>query len=91
MIRYEYDNTALEIKENDNGDDFEFHIKVLDSALLHVIHKVRNYFDSNKIHTDVLFYTHPGREYQIIVRKDYYVDFILSLFKHQMLTLVRWT
>lgn len=90
MIIYQYDKTGLVIQETKNGDDSEFHIKLHDPAYLTALHKVRSYFDSNKIHTDVLFYTHPNHDYQIIVRKDFYVDFILSLFKHRLLESVEW-
>lgn len=34
-----------------------------------------------------------GREQQfkVVVRKDFYLDFILALLKHQLLTRVEWT
>lgn len=89
-VIYEYDNDKLEIRERGNGNDTEFIIKVKDPVYDQNIHAVRNFFDYNKIYTDVYFYTHSDHSYQIIVREDYYIDFILQLFKYQILKSLRW-
>lgn len=53
--------------------------------------KIREQFDDNRVHTDVLFYYYPNHEYRIIVRQDYYVDFVLALMKHRLLESVKWS
>lgn len=91
MIDYQYDQTGLSISEKTNGDDLEFVIQVKDEAkYLQAIHEVRTYFEKNNVYTDVLFYTHPHNEYQVIVRKDFYVDFLSCLFKHHILESLVW-
>ncbi|GAX89927.1 hypothetical protein [Effusibacillus lacus] len=92
MIRYQYDENALSITEQKNENDIEFIIKIKDEdQYLQAIRQVRADFDHNDIHTDALFYTHPDHEYQVIVRKEYYIDFILCLFKHQLVKSLTWS
>ncbi|MFC4769741.1 hypothetical protein [Effusibacillus consociatus] len=90
MVLYKYDHDALEITEQRNGDDFEFWIKAKNDESLRGLHQVRSFFDHNRIHTDVLFYTHHEHEFQVIVRKDFHIDFLLSLFKHCLLKSLTW-
>jgi hypothetical protein len=91
MIRYEYDREGLDIQEKENGEDREFVMKVKNpEKYLPGLRKVRTHFSKDTVYTDVLFYTHPNHEYHIIVRADYYVDFILSLFKHRILLRLEW-
>jgi hypothetical protein len=52
--------------------------------------QIREHFDQDSLYTDVLFYAHKNNEYQIIVRRDYYIDFILCLFKYQFVKSVNW-
>lgn len=91
MLQYQYDRDALVIQERKNENDIEFLIKVIrDDGYVDAIHRVRSDFDHNTIYTDALFYTHHNNEYQVIVRSDYYVDFVLCLFKHRLLKSVAW-
>ncbi|MGC4378466.1 hypothetical protein WD019_16305 [Fictibacillus sp. Mic-4] len=90
MIAYEYDQNDLSIKEQMNGDDFEFFMKAKTEEVVRKLHEIRDFFDKNDTYTDVLFYPYPDHEYQMIVRKDFYVDFLVSLFKHQLLTSLTW-
>lgn len=91
MIRYDFDRDGLDIREMKNENDVEFHITIKDEEkYLPSFLQVRDFFNNNNIHTDVLFYSHPERVYQIIVREDYYSDFVLSLFKHRLLRSVSW-
>ncbi|MBA4603611.1 hypothetical protein H2C83_15170 [Thermoactinomyces sp. AMNI-1] len=55
------------------------------------LRKVRNFFDENDVYTDVLFYVYTNHKYQVIVRQDYYNDFIIQLMKHRLLKSVEWT
>ncbi|AMA72276.1 MULTISPECIES: hypothetical protein [Aneurinibacillus] len=91
MVRYEYDKEGLDIQEHKNGNDKEFVIKIKNPAqYLQALRKVRAYFSNDTVHTDVLFYTHRNNEYHVIVRADYYVIFLLSLFKYRILSRLEW-
>ncbi|KPC70332.1 hypothetical protein ADL26_17775 [Thermoactinomyces vulgaris] len=90
MLRYEYDKQKLNMQEKANGNDVEFDIRCLDGALVEAIKRVQELFEDNDVHTDVLFYAYPNHEYRVIVRQDYYVDFILALMKHRVLQRVEW-
>ncbi|WP_047154498.1 hypothetical protein [Aneurinibacillus tyrosinisolvens] len=87
---YEYNQDDMEVTEKKNGKDTDFQIKIKNTEYLPAIHKVRSFFDHNKIHTDVLFYTLSNNTYQVIVREDYYTDFITTLFKYHLVLLIRW-
>jgi hypothetical protein len=91
MIRYDYDREGLSIQEKSNGDDMEFVLRIINAEKhLSAFHHVRDHFNANNIHTDVMFYVHADHEFNVIVRKDYYVDFILALFKYRLLNQVSW-
>ena len=89
-IEYKYDEKLLIVKETANGNDIEFTISLYSKDLKPPLEEVRDYFNENKILTDVLFYTHPNHVFQIIVRKDFYKDFLLQLFKHQIIQQLKW-
>jgi hypothetical protein len=92
MIRYDYDQAGLDIQEKSNADDMEFILKIKrEQPYLAAFHQVRDHFNANNIHTDVMFYVHANHEFNVIVRKDYYVDFILALFKYRLLNQVSWS
>ncbi|SFB60062.1 hypothetical protein SAMN05216312_11675 [Cohnella sp. OV330] len=92
MLNYSYDEAALQISESANENDMEFRIVLAtdDPSILAGLKQVRQEFDENRVYTDVLFYHYPDREYKIIVRKDYYVDFVLELMKQRLLKSVAW-
>lgn len=90
IISYEYDKKALEINEENNGDDYEFQITLFDKSLAKNLHDVRNSFENNKVYTDAYFFKKMNHDYQIIVNKTYYNDFIIQLFKEQLLQKVNW-
>lgn len=89
-VEYKYDAQLLDIKETTNGDDFEFSITLLDSQLKKGLKLVREYFEENKILTDIHYYIHPNNRYQIIVRKDFYNEFLIQLFRQGLLQEVKW-
>lgn len=91
MINYEYDSNLLTLVESPNEQDIEFRIRLKDPAYEHNIHEVRSFYSKNRDLTDVLFYTHLDHEFQVIVRTDYYNDFLITLFKHKLLTGLRWS
>lgn len=91
MLKYSYNLNVIQIKEVPNGDDCEFQIKILqESPYLEGIKNVQRVFEENKVYTDVLFYAYENHRYKIIVRKDYYVPFMLELMKQRLLTKLEW-
>lgn len=90
MLVYQFDSDVISITENLSENDYEFRIKVKTEEQHQALLAIRAYFDDNRVHTDVLFYTHMNQEYQVIVRKDYYVAFVLQLFSHRLLSQVAW-
>jgi hypothetical protein len=89
-VEYKYDAQLLEIKETTNGDDLEFTITLLDNQLKKGLKLVREYFEENKILTDIHYYIHPNNRYQIIVRKDFYNEFLIQLFRQGLLQEIKW-
>ncbi|MGO0062100.1 hypothetical protein ACTID9_19045 [Brevibacillus fluminis] len=91
MLTYLFDPAKLSIQESKVEDDYEFRIHVKEEEQHEAMRDIRHYFAENRVHTDVLFYTHVDHGYQVIVRQDYYVAFVLQLFAHRLLTQVGWT
>ena len=89
-IKYMYDKNLLEIKEVANGNDMEFLIILFETELKKKLVKVRQYFDENKVLTDIHFYIHSNNNFQVIVRNDFYNEFILQLFRQQLLQEIKW-
>lgn len=89
-VEYKYDEKLLELKETANGDDIEFSIILLDSEIKKRLTKVRAFFEENKTLTDILYYIHPNNRYQVIVRKDFYNEFLIQLFRQKLLLEIKW-
>jgi len=89
-VKYKYDEKIIELKETANGNDIEFSIKLIDSELKKNLRQVRDYFEENKILTDIQFYIHPNKQYQVIARSDFYNEFIIQLFRQQLLKEIVW-
>ncbi|MGG1676007.1 hypothetical protein ACIFOT_09710 [Neobacillus sp. NRS-1170] len=87
---YKYNEQLLKITETVNGDDIEISITLIDSELKKNLKKVRDFFDENKVISDIYYYIHPNNKYQIIVRKDFYNEFIIQLFRQQLLKEIKW-
>ena len=91
MLVYSYDSTDIRIEETKNGDDIEFHLQVHEAQeMITRLKKVRDFFEGDDIYTDVLFYAYPNHRYSVIVRPEFYADFVLQLMKQQILTRVEW-
>ncbi|TDF97987.1 hypothetical protein [Paenibacillus piri] len=91
MLTYTYDEHIIKIDEIANEADIEFNIYILqEERYLEQFKKVQHYFDHNDIITDVLFYANVNHQYRVIVRSDYYTDFVLELMKHRLLQSVEW-
>ncbi|MDQ6596279.1 hypothetical protein E2K98_23520 [Bacillus salipaludis] len=89
-IIYSYDEKLLDLNETANDDDIEFNINSLGMDIKQQVYKIREIFNENKVLTDILVYAHTNQRYQIIVRKDFYNDFIIELFRQQLVTEVKW-
>ncbi|WP_223593057.1 hypothetical protein [Neobacillus bataviensis] len=87
---YKYNEQLLEITETVNGNDIEISITLIDSELKKNLKKVRDFFDENDVISDIYFYIHPNNKYQIIVRKDFYNEFIIQLFRQGLLKEIKW-
>ncbi len=91
MLTYRYNPDVISIRETANGNDVEFHIQILkEIPYLEEMKKVQKLFEDNRVYTDALFYAYENHEYRVIVRQDYYSDFILALMKHHLLQSVEW-
>jgi hypothetical protein len=90
IVEYKYDAQLLDIQETNNGNDLEFTITLLDNQLKKGLKLVREYFEENKILTDIHYYIHPNNRYQVIVRKDFYNEFLIQLFRQQLLQEIKW-
>lgn len=89
-IQYKYNEKLIELKEVANGDDVEFFITILDEEAKNQLKKIREYFAENNILTDVHLYTLANNRYHLIVRKDFYIEFVSQLFKQQLVEEMKW-
>ncbi|MEH7306581.1 hypothetical protein [Neobacillus drentensis] len=89
-IAYKFNDQILDLKEEVNGDDFEFTLTFFDNNWKKEIEKIREYFNSNTILTDIHIYIHPNNKIQIIVRKDFYNEFLIQLFRQQLVQEIKW-
>ncbi|MCS7464016.1 hypothetical protein N0M98_28295 [Paenibacillus doosanensis] len=91
MLTYAYDVQNVELQESVNGEDVEFRIRLIgDASLDERMRNIQKDFEQNDVLTDVMSYAFKNRTYQFIVRKDFYVDFVLSLMKYRILLRVEW-
>lgn len=89
-LDYQYNESLLVLNEMPNGNDVEFQLDLRSKEVKPRLAKVEEYFSQNAITTDVLVYAHKNLQFQIIVRKDFYEDFLLQLFKQQLLLELKW-
>lgn len=90
-LRYEWDPSALRIEESADGEDIEFQIDLLsERPYTEAMRQVQACFEANRVHTDVFFYAYPGHRYKVIVRKDFYEDFLLELMRRRLLRALAW-
>jgi adenine specific DNA methylase Mod len=91
MIIYESSQEGFTLNEQKNNEDIEFTIVIKDNErYLAAMKQLRDFYNSDNVYTDVLFYVHKDHEYQIIVRQDTYIDFLLSLFKYKFIQSISW-
>jgi hypothetical protein len=91
MIQYKSSQEGFTLNEQKNNEDYEFTIVIQDTEhYLPAMKQLREFYNSDDVYTDVLFYVRKVHEYQIIVRQDTYVDFTLSLFKYKFIQSIAW-
>ncbi len=89
-LHYKVDQSLIELEESRNKQDFEFNIRTKSEEGLKQLRQVRKFFETNNIYTDALFYSHADHSYQVIVRQDTYMSFILGMFRFQLLSEISW-
>ncbi|MNG15676.1 hypothetical protein D3C84_995210 [compost metagenome] len=87
---YEWNQHVIDISETEVLNDIEFSIKILSPSHFEDMRSIEKIFESNHVITDVLVYTYTNHEYRVILRNEYYGDFILQLMKYGLLTKVEW-
>ncbi|GIP53906.1 hypothetical protein [Paenibacillus vini] len=91
QLKYEFDKEEILILETEGDSDVEFEIKFIgDQPLALRLKEVQKKFAENDVYTDALFYMYEDQRHKIIVRKEYYIDFIMALMKYQLLTRIEW-
>jgi ssRNA-specific RNase YbeY (16S rRNA maturation enzyme) len=89
-LTYRFNEAVIQLIETPNEADAEFDIRILAENKWDGMKEIQKKFEENSVYTDVLFYPYENHRYQVIVRQDYYVDFVLELLKHQLLEKVEW-
>jgi hypothetical protein len=90
MVAYTFDEKQISITESENQEDVSFLIEVKTEEMRNRVKQVRAYFDENKDYTDVLFYSHQDGHFEIIVRKDMVLPFLLQAFRFRCIESLRW-
>ncbi|MEY4480502.1 MAG: hypothetical protein RLZZ267_1180 [Bacillota bacterium] len=91
VIFYDWNKNEIDIQRNENNEiDIEIFIRILDPGKIAGMEAISNYFDENNILTDVFIYAYENQEYKVVVRKDFYVDFMIALFKYRLINKIEW-
>lgn len=90
MIHYTVDDQLLEVREEKNQSDYTFHIRVKSDEMRKRLKQVRAFFEENKDLTDAMFYSLQDGQYEVIVRNDIYLTFLLIAFKYRCLESLNW-
>ncbi|WP_010632540.1 hypothetical protein [Sporolactobacillus vineae] len=89
-LSFKVNEEMISLTEKRNGQDCEFLIHTKTNEALDRLRKLRAFFEDDKVYTDILFYSRQDHEYQVIVRRDVYVPFVVHLFQLQLLLSVAW-
>ncbi|MFC4098166.1 hypothetical protein [Paenibacillus xanthanilyticus] len=91
MIRYEIDDTVIEMQEARDGEETEFRIRLIQADPYAARMKdIQRLFEDNDDYTDALFYVYPDHTYKIIVRAEHYADLLTALFKAKLILSLAW-
>lgn len=90
-IHYEWNKDEIDIQFNEHdGIDIEFNIRILNPQKNAGMDAICNYFEENNVITDVFIYAYEHHEYKVVVRNDFYVEFMIALFKNQLIEKLEW-
>lgn len=90
-LTYRFNKDDVHISETPNDVDIEFEIRIMEAKYWAGMKELQRTFEENRVYTDVLFYPFENHHYRVIVRQDYYIDFILGLMKHHLVESVEWS
>ena len=90
-VKYEMNENVIFLSENKLEDGVEINIKPKNDDAFKKLHEVRNFFERDKVYTDVMFYTIADKQVQVIVRDDSYVVLLAALFRWQLIKKLEWT
>ncbi|GAA4709356.1 hypothetical protein [Brevibacillus fulvus] len=90
MLHYSFDSSLVEITEQKNEDDVTFTIQIKSETMRQRWKQVRFYFDDNKDYTDAFFYSHIDGHYEVIVRNDAVLPFLLQAFRYRCIESLAW-
>lgn len=90
MVVYTYDQRLLEITETKNTADITFQLTLKSEEMRNRLRELRSFLEDNKDYTDALFYTQLDGNYEIIVRNDYYLHFLLQAFRFRCIESLAW-
>lgn len=90
MVSYTFEPELIDIKESRNEKDVTFTFEVKSEQMRQRLKQVRTYFDDNKDYTDALFYTHKDGNYEVIVRNDTLLPFLLQAFRFRCIESLSW-
>ncbi|MBO8163055.1 MAG: hypothetical protein H0Z34_04935 [Brevibacillus sp.] len=91
MIRYTYDTNQIEIRESKNEGDVTFNVIVKTDDMRDRVKQLRAFFEENNDYTDAMFYSHQDGHYEVIVRNNNYLIFLLHAFRFRCLESISWT
>ncbi|MFD2617131.1 hypothetical protein [Terrilactibacillus laevilacticus] len=89
-LNYEIDHSMIDLEERQNDDDIEFLIHLKTEESLKRIRHIREFYESDKVYTDIYFYPRANHRYQVIVKYEGYVSFLLKLFQFKLLKSISW-
>lgn len=90
VIHYTVNDQLVEVTEVRNQDDYTFTIHIKSEEMRKRLKAVRAYFEENKDLTDAMFYSLENGKYEVIVRNDVYITFLLIAFKYRCLESLKW-
>jgi hypothetical protein len=85
MINYTFDQKIIEISEDKDGEDIAFNFILKNEEVKNNFLELKKYFQGNGIICDALFYSYHNGKTKVIVQGKYYVDFVIYLFKYNLI------
>ncbi|MBS4172263.1 hypothetical protein [Bacillus sp. FJAT-49736] len=89
-IKYEMNENVVFMSEKEREDGIDIMLKPKNEEAVKKLHEVRNFFERDKVYTDVLFYTYEDKQVQVIVRDDSYVVLLAAMFRWQLIKKLEW-